>query len=576
MPFARAAVLAATLVAAIGLPSGSAHAAQQLVSEALGHEDAGRYPQAIVAYRTILDRALAGDDANDQIALALLGMERVFHMAAQRDSIVPVLQLVLDKRPADPVARGIQFRAFAASAQDAQVRKAFTEWRRAAPQEAAPWREYVRTLMAMGRPLAADSALADAQRVLGRSSEFAGEAAQIAATLERWNDAAIAWRRTVDAQPWMEMAAAFSLQRTPDASRDSVRAVLAAEPVALAPRRLLATIETGWGDARRGWAALSSVRGDDSTVVAWTEFGDRAEAMGAWSVARDVWRSLYQRTGEVNTARRAAQAALSSGDASEALTIAESAARSLKPEERATQWLEIEVGALSELGRADEASRRVAQANEYLDEGTRADVSRLLVSAWLRTGDVVRARDAATRAGALEDEQVIGWLALYDGDLAEARRRLVRATQRDAALIDALAVLARTRVARHEGLGAAFLALAKRDTADAITRFAAAAADDALEDAEPALLATAARLATQSDDTTRAVRYWEQVATLFTTSPEAPEAMLELARAAARSGDLASATARYESLIIDHPGSAMVPQARRELEKLRGRVPERS
>lgn len=570
----RVALFAATLVAATGLPLRNVQAAQELVSEALGHEDAGRYSQAIIAYRTILTRALAGDDTNDQIALALLGLERVFHMAAQRDSIVPVLHLVLDRRPADPVARGIQFRAFAASAQDAEVRRAFAEWRRAAPEDAAPWREYVRTLMAMGRPRSADSALADAQRVLGRSAEFAGEAAQIAATLERWNDAAIAWRRTVDAQPWMEMAAAFSLQRTPDASRDSVRAVLAAEPVALAPRRLLATIETGWGDARRGWAALSSVRGDDSTVVAWTEFGDRAEAMGAWSVARDVWRSLYQRTGDAATARRAAQSALSAGDAAEALVIAGAATRTLTPEERARQWLVIEVGALSELGRADEASRRGAQANEYLDEGTRADVSRLLVSAWLRTGDVVRAREAATRAGALEDEQVIGWLALYDGDLAEARRRLVRATQRDAALIDALAVLARTRVARHEGLGAAFLALAKRDTADAITRFAAAA--DSLEDARPALLATAARLATQSNDTTRAVRYWKQVATSFATSPESPEALLELARAAARSGDLASATARYESLIIDHPGSAMVPQARRELEKLRGRVPELS
>lgn len=547
-------------------------AAQDPLSDALGHEDAGRFLDAATSYRLLLASALKGDDSTDRIGLALLGLERVWHQAAMRDSIIPVVEAVLRIRPHDPIARSIQFRALAGAARDDDLHAAFIAWQRAAGQDVAPWREYVRTLMSMGLPSTADSVLAEATRALGRRSELSGEVAQLAATLDRWNDAAIAWRAAIEAMPWMEMAATFSLQRAPEASRDSVRAVLEDAPVQLLPRRLLATLETSWGDPRRGWAALASVRTNDSTLIAWSEFGERAEATGAWSVAREVWSALYERDEDPVTGRRAAMAALSANEPERALELSARAGAAMSPEERAQRLLLVEVSALGELGRAEEAARRVADADPYLDYALRADLAQPLVTAWLRNGDVDRARAAAEQAGALEDDQTIGWLALYDGDLAEARRRLVRAVTRDAALTDALAVLARTRTDQHVGLGAAFLAVARRDTADAVQRFAAIA--DSLEDAAPALLATAARLATQSGASDVAVRYWERIVSQYATAPEVPEALLEIARALVRTGDLVGATKRYETLLIDHPGSAMVPQARRELERLRGRIPE--
>lgn len=552
-----------------------AHALQVVqdpISAAIAHEDARRFPEAVAAYRQLLAQALASRDDMDQIALALLGLERVWHESAMRDSIVPVVNEVLAKRPGDPIARSIQFRALSTASRDAELRSAFVAWRRAVPDDAAPWREYVRTLMAMGRPLAADSALADAARILGRNNDLVSEVAQIAATLDRWNDAAIAWRAAVAAMPWMEMAATFSLQRAPDAARDSIRAVLAAPPVLLLPRRLLATLETGWGDPRRGWAAIATVRTDDSTLTTWSEFAERAEAMGSWSVARDVWRAMYERADDPAIGKRAAQASLAAGEPQLALDLIDRVGRKMAVERRASELLQIEVQALGEVGRAEEAARRVAAADRYLDDAARAELARPLVSAWLRAGNVERAREAATRAGALDDDQTTGWLALYDGDLVEARRRLVRAATRDAALTDALAVLARTRIERHEGLGAAFLAVARRDTAGAVRRFALLA--DSIPDAAPALLATAARLAGSMPNAPVAVRYWERIVSQHTQAPEVPEALLELARASVRAGDTAAAVRRYESLLIDHPGSAMVPQARRELERLRGRVPE--
>ncbi len=549
-------------------------AARDPIGEALAHEDARRWPEAAAAYRAILARVLTSGDEGDLIALTLLGLERVWHESAQRDSMLPVVEEVLRARPSDPVARTIQVRALSLASRDTDLARAFSEWRYASPGEAAPWREYVRTLMGMGRPLAADSALAQARVVLGRHPELAGETAQIAATLERWHDAASAWRDAIAVQPWLETAASFSLQRAKAPSRDSVREVLLAPPALLGARRLLATLETIWGDPRRGWAALSALPVDDSTRAAWTEFGDRAESMNAWAVARDVWEALYAQGGDAITGVRAAQAALSAGDASGALALVERAGAGLSAEDRARRVLPVAVRALGELGRAEDASRRVDEAGRYLDADARADLARPLVSAWLRAGNVERARETAERAGAPHHDATIGWLALYEGNLVEARRRLVRATARDAALTDALAVLARTRAETHVGLGAAFLTLARRDTAGAERRFAALA--DSLGDAAPVLLATAARLAARGDTSGRAMRYWERIATQHASAAEAPEALLEWARALAKAGDTAAATARYESLIIDHPGSAMVPQARRELERLRGRVPEES
>lgn len=562
-----------TLVAATALLlSPRSLSAQDPISDALAHEDARRWPEAAAAYRLILSRALDNAEQGDLIALTLLGLERVWHEAAQRDSILPVVEQVLRRRPSDPVARSIQFRSLSVASRDAELRGAFEAWQRVTPDDAAPWREYVRTLMTMGRPLAADSALAEATRVLGRQRDLAGESAQIAAALERWPDAAIAWRAATEATPWMETAAAYSLQRAPASSRDSIRTVLLAPPVTLGSRRLLSALEVGWGDPRRGWAALASVRSHDSITVAWQEFGERAESMSAWAVAQEVWTALFERTGEAATGVRAAQAALASGDPARTLLLLERASEGMSAEQRAQRVLLTEVKALGELGRAEQAARTVADADRWLDADARAELARPLVTAWLRAGNVERARTAAEQAGALDDDATIGWLALYEGDLVEARRRLVRATARDAALTDALAVLARTRVLTHAGLGAAFLTLARRDTAAASARFAALA--DSLPDAAPVLLATAARLASASGDSKRAVRYWEQVVAQHASAAETPEALLELARALVRADDLAGATARYESLIIDHSGSAMVPQARRELERLRGRVPE--
>jgi len=551
---------------------------------ALVAEEKGEMKKAVVAYRDVLQRALVpGTNDGDRIALALLGLERVWAETGARDSIVPVVQQVLLVRPADPVARSIQLRALMTLSRDEDARLAFMAWRRAAGSDGAPFREYSRLLIAAGRAQAADSILGDAGRLLGAGGMLSGEVAQLHVALGRWTSAAVAFRESLVNQPYLESAALFALQRAPLPTRDSIRTVLSAEPVSLLPRRLLSSLELAWGEPRRAWTALSSVRADDSTAATWRAFGERAEFAQSYPVARDVWTTVFVRFGDLESQQHAAQAALSAGDAKSALDLSTretKLAGNVDAKMRARTLLPIEIAALGELGRAKEAQSRLDASAALLDDPSRAAMARPLVTAWLRAGDLERARAAAKGSDLADDDETAGWLALYEGDLITARKRLVRADTKRAELVDAIGLLARTRATQSAGLGQAFLALAQRDSATASARFVALA--DSLGEAAPALLSLASRIeaarhAPMMNGKTpvppKAVVLWDRIVSQHPKSPEAPEALLASARALRDAGDTSAAITRIETLLVDYPESALLPQARRDLERLRGAVP---
>ena len=570
---------------------------------ALTAEEKGELKRAASAYREVLQRALMpGASQGDRVELSLLGLERVWADMGVRDSILPVVQRVVMLRPADPVARGIQLRTLVNLGRDEEARLAFSSWRRAAGNDGAPFREYSRLLLAAGRAQAADSVLGVAGRLLGAGGMISGEVAQLHVALGRWDAAAVAFRESLASQPYLETAALFALQRAPIATRDSIREVLSAPPVSLRPRRLLSSLELAWGEPRRAWTALSSVRADDSTTAAWRSFGEETEFMQTWPVARDAWVAIFERRGDLEAQQHAAQAALSAGDASLALNLAtrpappataanplarpagKGDAVKLDPTRdaatRLRTLLPIEIAALGELGRAKDAQARLDASMSQLDEPARAAMARPLVTAWLRAGDVERARAAVKGSDLAEDDETAGWLALYEGDLATARKRLVRADTKRGPLVDALGLLARTRVQKSPSLGLAFLALAQRDSAAASARFVALA--DSLGEAAPVLLSLASRI--EAAKTIKAANgkrpvspsalvLWDRIVAQYPKSPEAPEALLASARAFRDAGDNPTAVTRFESLLIDYPESALLPQARRDLERLRGQVP---
>lgn len=538
------------------------------MSRALAAEDKNDIKAAAAAYKVVLDRALTvGNIDGDRVAFALLGLERNMVDMGALDSIVPIVARVIVIRPTDPIARGIHLRSLVSLGRMDEAQVAFTQWRRAVGNDATPFREYARLLMGQGRSLAADSLLNEAGKLMGMRGAISGEAAQLHVSLQRWNAAAVSYREALIDQPYLETAALFGLGRAPVTARDSIRTVMLAPPIALIPRRLLSQLEFAWSEPRRAWQALSTVTPvDDSTLASWRNFGERAEIGESWLVARDAWTAVFERKPDLESQRRAADAALRAGDANGALAMLRRNAPG-DPTARAKALLALEIAALGELGRVEEAQQKMDREGKALDAAGRAALSRPLVVAMLRSGDVTRAKTFMKDPELVDDDEMAGWVALYDGDLAAARKRLVRSATQRPELVDALGVLARVRLDTQVGMGQAFQTLARHDTAGAAARFRTLA--DSVGTAAPALLALSARLTPPK----LAGPMWERLVKDYPKSPEAPEALLTWARQLSAAGDKAGATAKLEQMLVDYTTSALAPQARRELERLRGTVP---
>lgn len=546
------------------------------LARALDAEDKGERARAADAYKEVVLQVLAaGATDRDRLAVAMLGLERVWFEQGALDSIVPMARRVLQRRPTDPTAHQIHLRTLVSMRRDDEARTAFQMWRRADANDGAPYREYARLLMQQGRSLAADSLLQEATRTLGAAGAVTGETAQLHVSLGRWDAAARAYREALIDQPWLETAALYGMQRAPAAARDSIRSVLEAPPAQLGRRRLLSSLELAWSEPRRAWQVMATLPPDDSTLAAWRAFGERTESGEHWSVAAEAWSAVFAQRGDLESQQRAADARLRSGDAAAALAMvrrtppapSRGARDTTSERTRRKALLPLEIAALGEAGRVAEAQSVLDRERGSLDEVTRAALTRPLVTAWLRVGEVERARRAMSESDLQDDDEIAGALALYDGDLATARRRLVRASTQRPELVDALGLLARVRLDRSPAVGRAFLAFARRDSAGAAKQFAALA--DSVGAAAPAVLAISARLGAR--DAAPAV--WSRIITQYPTSPEAPEALLSWARLQLAQGDKDGAREHLEQLLVDYTGSALAPQARRELEKLKGTVP---
>jgi tetratricopeptide (TPR) repeat protein len=536
------------------------------LQRAMQLEQEMKYREAAAAYRAALTTTTASS--------AMLGFERVCAELGWGDTVLVVVDSAIRALPRNPVLRTVQLRTLRTGGREAEARAAFERWTGEMPRDPTPYREYSRLLLQEGRSAAADTVLQQAQRALGSTRDFTTELAQLRAALGMWEPAARSWREALDGSPYLVQAATYSLRAAPAAARDTIRRVLAAPPAAFAARRALAGLELGWGAPRAAWEAIKNGTPNDSTAAAWREFGEQAEAAEAWLAARDAFAAVNGWKRDPELAARAGADALSGGDAASALALTTSAAGGLDSARVARQLLPVQVRALTALGRAEEAERMIAAYAGALDADGRAQLTRAVAQGWVRAGDIGRARAALAAAGGEDDGDTSGWLALYEGDFKTARATLRHSNDASPELVTALALLARTRAERAPLTGAAFLAMARGDTARAARDFTDAAAE--LPEAAPLLLVTAARLHSARHDDAAAVGLWERIVAQYAAAPEAAEADLEWGRTLRRQGSSVEAVKRLEHLILTYPNSALVPQARRELELARSTVPSAS
>jgi tetratricopeptide (TPR) repeat protein len=539
-----------------------AQAQPGLPMRALELEQAGKWREALSAYRAALDESMTA---------SILGIERVYDQLGKRDSILPLIDSLVTKRPREPMLRTVQLRTLAYLHRDEAAAAAFELWVLIAPRDAVPYREYARLLLDAGRSASADSVLQRAQRALGGTKDITVEMAQLRAATGLWELSAQSWREAMLTSPYLDQAAVFSLFPAPDSVRAAVRQVFRAPPLQVESRRALALLELRWSSAREGWIALRELPPSDDAAQAWTEFGDEAEASGAWLIARDAFAAALAHKPTRELAVRAANDALSGSDAASAVKLLEPYAAATDSES-VRSVLPLRVRALSALGRASDAEALITANAPRLDSLARVRLVRMAAWGWVRAGDLARARAAMGTTPMGEDEdRTMGWISLYEGDLKSARRILKRSSETDPDLLLALALLGRTKVDSAPAVGAAFLALARGDSADAATRLEAAAPQ--VPDAGALMLNAAARIVAARHDDSTAIALWQRIVTDHASAPEAAEAELEWARTLRRHGDSAAAVQRLEHMILTYPRSALVPQARRELDLARQSVP---
>ena len=539
-----------------------AQAQPSMPMRALELEQAGKWREALTAYRAAVDESLTA---------SILGMERVYDQLGKRDSILPLVDSLIVKRPREPMLRIVQLRTLSYLHRDAAAAASFERWVNLAPRDATPYREYARLLLDDGRSASADSVLQRAQRALGSTKDITVELAQLRAATGLWELSAQSWREAMLTSPYLDQAAVFSLFPTPDSARAAVREVFRAPPVQVDSRRALALLEVRWSSPREGWLALRDLPPSDDAAKAWTEFGDEAEASGAWLIARDAFAAALAYKPSRELAVRAANDALSGSDAASAVKLLEPFAAATDSES-VRSVLPVRVRALSAMGRAAEAEAVIAANAPRLDSLQRVRLIRMAAWGWVRAGNLAKARAAmGTTPMGEEEDRTMGWISLYEGDLKSARRILKRTSETDPDLLLALALLSRTKVDSAPDVGAAFLSLARGDTTAAATQLVASAPQ--VPDAAPLMLNAAARIAAVRNDDSTAIALWQRIVADHADSPEAAEAELEWARTLRRHGDSAAAVQRLEHMILTYPRSALVPQARRELDLARQSVP---
>lgn len=558
------ALAAAALVGAARVASAQGGAASLL--RAQDFETRDQYDSAAAAYRLALSQT-------PNSLSAMLGLERVYAQLGKSDSLLPVLDSAIARQPQLAPLRAAQLRTLRALGDRARLRAAFDRWRADVPHDPAPYQTYSRMLIEDGFTAQADTVLQEAQTGLGTTNGFAYEVAQLDAAMGKWEPSARAWRQAVGDNSYLADAAVYALLPTTAGTRDAVRRALATPPLSVSAMKVLAALELAWGAPRDGWIALHVLRPDSAAVAVWIDFARRAEQAGAWLVARDALVAADQAQPSPALVVRAAADALAGANAAGAAALAVRAGQALDSTAAATTALPIQLRALSALGKPGDGARALAAYAHFLSPDQHAQYLRFLAWGWVRVGNLDQARQVLAAAGG-GDDAAAGWIALYRGDLDAARRELHTGADPSVNALAALALLDRTRAPRSVPLGAAYLALARGDTAQAAGQFAAVAAS--LPEAGSLLLATSARLYAAQGDGPRAIAAWKTIVDSLPQAPEAPEADLEWARTLRRSGQTRAAVARLEHLILNYPQSALVPQARRELELARQAVPSTS
>jgi tetratricopeptide (TPR) repeat protein len=577
----RSSANAVFFAALVALAPGAARA--QAMSPGFDLERAGRLDSAAAFYLS----SVRGDPTN---LPALLGLERVLPQLGRMWELLPLAQRAVARDSASGALRGLLVRTYAAVDLPDSAAAAAGRWARARPGDEAPYRELALALVDRRSYERARQVLVAGRKALGEPTAFGIELAELAAQTGDWEDAAREWGALVTTAPTQAQIAVAQLAEAPAEQRERIIRQLTARDAPPPVARLAADLVLRWGDPARAWSIFESTLDAPTaeTARALRHFADLAAAPGtptAWRVrglALSRFATLVSEPVAVRARVEAARAFLQAGDAMAARAELERvAADDDAPPDAQRLAAATLIGALIHDGQLDSAASRLAATGEGLDLESRAALGAALARARIRRGQLTLADSALASDSGVEALALRGWIALYRGDLRNARAEFRAAgpyagDRRDATERTAmLALIERITGDGNPALGRALLTLARGDSTAAVGALREAAAGLAPAGGRADVLLLAGRVAAQLDGARQeiAIELFDAVVRTGEGGAAPPAAELEWARLLERRGMTADAVQHLEHLILTYPGSAVVPEARRDLERAKGAIP---
>src|SRR5579859_1445311 len=573
-PSNRLAVLALLL----SLAGGSL--AAQGISQGFELERAGKLPQAVDYYRTVL----RADSTN---MVALLGLERVLPQLGRLNELVPLVQRAAHAtQERDAGVLGLELRTFVALNMNDSVAALAYRWTARVPGDETPWREWAVAKLDQQDAADARRILLEGRKAVGNPRAFAIELAEIAASTGDWAGAAQNWGDAVTTDDGQIPNAVSQLESTPDVARQGVTDALT-KPQQTAPaRRLGANLLLDWGHGDQAWTVLESTITDSTreTVMALWSFAQRGAQIGT-PVAEGARGRALARFADLTPGPMAMRART---DAARALLEAgdkEGARKVVEQIEAQGGDAGVPAGALIDVligdGDLEQAERRFL-TEKGLSGDDQARLRLELARAWTARGELDRAEHVLGADSSVDAVAQRGWIALYRGNVVHARDAFQEAGPYAGDRADAtrrtemLALITDVDSAQGTKLGAALLSLARGDSVNAVDGLRAAAA--ALPTApRGGVLVLAGRVAAALDSAHQVLArdLFQQVVNDSSRAAGAAPAAAELewARLLEKQNHSDRAIAHLEHLILQYPASAVVPEARRMLDRLKGSVP---
>ena len=549
-----------------------------LAQSPLQLERDGRLGEAADAYRRVLNDAPAD-------VSALLGLERVLQRRGQLDSLRRNLLRAVRTIPTSETVREMQFRIAAALDGDDSVAVVAAQWMASIPRSTGPYRAWALWLASKGRLNEARAVIAQGRARFG-DIRLAQYGAQLAVQAADWDDAARQWTVAVATSPGLTASAAAGLRRVPEERRASVLDFLtndAGPPGAWIAAHLLAV----WDRPGEAWTLLASTLPDDErkTSVLLRRFADGAAETGSSQGLRARGFAL-ERLAELSRGPAADRARL---DAAQAFADAGSLAGAQRMLDRvsvasgdssraAAAAMATFIRVLADAGQVEAAAKRFREWEGRLTLREAERIRETIAWAWIRRGELERGQALLAADSTPGAHAVLGWIALYGGELATAKQHFdaagpyahdrAEATRRASMLV----LLEQVQVARHPELGAALLRL-EEDAVDRAVTELRAAARGLSPGGRAAVLTLAGEAASKGGDAVTAEIVLVEALASDPQGPLAPSAEYQLATVYISAGRTDEAVDRLERLILTYPKSALVPQARRLLDRVRGMVP---